>query len=131
MQQWGALKALLAVFYASRSWRDAVGGSTEWTTLQLAFEDLEEVGSLVWILHDVEMFVVEPFLCNRELLETSRRFVTHVSPRILVAPISDLELFELVALRDALFAAHYSHDIICEAESCKDMQTWVPPLARS
>jgi hypothetical protein len=95
------------------------------------FEDLEEVGSLAWIPHNSEMFVVEQFLRNRELLETSRRFATHVSLRILVAPISDLELLELVALRDALFAAHYSHNIICETEPCEDMQTWVPPSARS
>jgi hypothetical protein len=67
------------------------------------------------------MFVVEQFLRNRELLETSRRFATHVSPRILVAPIGNSELLELVALGDALFAAHYSHDIICEAEPCEDM----------
>jgi hypothetical protein len=39
-----------------------------------------------------------------------------------VAPISDLELLELVVLRDGLFAAHYSHDIICEAEISEDMQ---------
>jgi hypothetical protein len=120
-QQWGALKALLALFCTSRSWWGAVGGSTEWAELRLAFEDLEEVGSLAWILHDPEMFVVEQFLCNRELLETSRRFATHVSPRILVAPIGDLELLELVALRDALFGAYYNHDIICEAEPCEDM----------
>jgi hypothetical protein len=77
------------------------------------------------------MFIVELFLRNQELLETSRRFATDVSPQILVASIGDLELLELVALRDALFAAHYSHDIICEAEPCEDMQTWVPPSARS
>jgi hypothetical protein len=66
-----------------------------------------------------------------KLLETSRRFATHIWPRILVAPISNLELLELVALRDALFAAHYSHDIICEAEPYEDMQTLMPPSARS
>jgi hypothetical protein len=113
----GVLKALLALFCASRSWRGAIGGSTEWAALQLTFEDLEEVGSSAWIPHDPEMFFVEQFLRNRELLEMNRRFATHVSPRILVAPIGDLELLELVALRDALFATHYSHDIICEAES--------------
>jgi hypothetical protein len=113
------------------SWRNAVGGSTEWAVLRLAFEDLEEVGSLAWIPHDPEMFIVEQFLHNRELLETSRRFATQVSPRILVAPIGDLELLELVALRDALFAVYYSHDIICDAEPCEDMQMWVPPSARS
>jgi hypothetical protein len=60
--------------------------------LQLAFEDLEELGSSAWIPHDPEMFVVEQFLRNRELLETSQRFATHVFLQILVAPIGDLEL---------------------------------------
>jgi hypothetical protein len=87
------------------------------------------MGSSAWILHNPEMFVVEQFLRNQELLETNWRVATHVSPRILVAPISDLELLELVVLRDGLFAAHYSHDIICEAEISEDMQMWVPPSA--
>jgi hypothetical protein len=60
----GELKALLALFCASRSWWGVVGGSTKWAALQLAFEDLEEVGSSAWILHDLEMFVVEQFLSN-------------------------------------------------------------------
>jgi hypothetical protein len=73
--------------------------------------DMECVASTGWIGNNPRSYIACCFRQNFELLRTSRKLVVHMSPRLVRAPLEELNQVELQILRDMLQTSRFELEL--------------------